>query len=277
MASPVASSRFVSSTTIASVRGAAAALRLAVCRCRLAHQQPQHIRLRKILLPGAVADPLDRHRRQRAELVDQRRHDRRAGRRGQLALDIERRPSGTPRKQLARGRRRNRTAPVGNLDEAVPVGTGEQTTRSTPSRSKPIAGPHDVGDRIDRPHFVKVDLLDRRAVHLGLGLGQLAERSAWPTRCCRGESVLPSIIAVMWCRWRCLCSGSCSTVICVARKPRFLTSLAHEPAAWQAQRIDAGLDRGQVGPGIDQRPERHVAADSAGTIEIGNSHECSIC
>ena len=64
-------------------------------------------------------------------------------------------------------------------------------------------------------------------------------------------------------------------VIWVARKPFFLTSRADKPAAWEAQGIDAGLNGGEFGAGVDEGPERHVAADSARAIEIGNSHEAA--
>ena len=83
-------------------------------------------------------------------------------------------------------------------------------------------------------------------------------------------------MAVMWCKCRCLCSGSCSTVICVARKPFLLDRAGDQPHAGQPQGLDARVERGQIDAGIDQRAERHVAADAAGTIEIGDLHGGSL-
>ena len=58
------------------------------------------------------------------------------------------------------------------------------------------------------------------------------------------------------------------------RRPKaaFFDLAGHQPAAGQAERIDAGLDRRQLGARVDEGPERHVAADPAGTIEVGDSH-----
>ena len=129
----------------------------------------------------------------------------------------------------------------------------------------------DVGNRIDGPDFVKMHFLDRRAVDLRLGLGQLAEDP-------RGQFALPrreraavdhrrDVVQMAMLVLRLVLDGDLRRA-----KAALLHFAGHEPAARQAQRIDAGLDRGQVGAGIDERAERHVAADSAGTIEIGNSH-----
>jgi hypothetical protein len=46
----------------------------------------------------------------------------------------------------------------------------------------------------------------------------------------------------------------------------------HESAAWQAERIDGRLYFCQGRARIDQRAERHIAADSASTIEVSNPH-----
>jgi len=45
-----------------------------------------------------------------------------------------------------------------------------------------------------------------------------------------------------------------------------------QPATGEAERIEAGLNLGERGAGVDQRAERHVAADAAGTIEIADFH-----
>ena len=40
----------------------------------------------------------------------------------------------------------------------------------------------------------------------------------------------------------------------------------------EPQRIDTGLNGRQVDAAIDERSERHIAADPAGTIEVSNFH-----
>ena len=126
-----------------------------------------------------------------------------------------------------------------------PVGTGEQTTRSTPSKSKPIAEPTMSAIESTAPTSWKWTF----SIVLPCTFAS-ASASFWKIRLassfCRAVSVLPSIIAVMWCRWRCLCSGSCSTVICVARKPFFFTSRADESAAGQAQANRCRLESRRV-------------------------------
>ena len=70
----------------------------------------------------------------------------------------------------------------------LPTFNGEQTIVSTPSRSKPHAGAHDVGDRIHRADFVEMYLLDRHLVHRGLGLAQPSEYGGWHSRFTRSGS-----------------------------------------------------------------------------------------
>src|SRR5438094_187014 len=51
-----------------------------------------------------------------------------------------------------------------------------------------------------------------------------------------------------------------------------LDLLAGQPNVREAERIDARLNRRQLDAAIDECPERHVAADTAETIEVGNLH-----
>ena len=52
-------------------------------------------------------------------------------------------------------------------------------------------------------------------------------------------------------------------------KAVLLHFLATQPAAGQPERADGRVEGRQIDARIDQRPEGHVAADAAGTIEIG--------
>src|SRR2546427_2583682 len=40
----------------------------------------------------------------------------------------------------------------------------------------------------------------------------------------------------------------------------------------QAQRFDGRVEHGSVSPGVDQRPERHVARDAGEAVEVGDRH-----
>ena len=63
---------------------------------------------------------------------------------------------------------------VGDLDRALP-GRHRRGHDALDAQQVPAdRRADDVGDRIDRADLVEVDLLDRRAVDLGLGLGQAA-------------------------------------------------------------------------------------------------------
>ena len=47
----------------------------------------------------------------------------------------------------------------------------------------------------------------------------------------------------------------------------------HDFHAGQPQRINAGLDNGQIRTGVNQRRQRHIAGNPAGAIKIGGGHE----
>ena len=92
-------------------------------------------------LAGAVADPLDGHGRQGAEGVGQRGQDGGAGGRGQLGLRPAESASGMPRSSSAVAGAGTLHSPWAMRIRPEPVGTGEATSRSTPSRSQPTAVP----------------------------------------------------------------------------------------------------------------------------------------
>jgi hypothetical protein len=55
-------------------------------------------------------------------------------------------------------------------------------------------------------------------------------------------------------------------------KSLFFNFVRQQPATGKSQRIDADLNGGQIGAGVDEGGERHVTANSAGAIEICGSH-----
>ena len=67
--------------------------------------------------------------------------------------------------------------PWAMLMKPCPVGTGEASIRSMPSKSKPIADPHNVGNGIDRPHFMKMHFPNFDAVNFGFGFAEPRKNS----------------------------------------------------------------------------------------------------
>ena len=163
---------------------------------------------------------------------------------------------------------------MGDLDEPVARRHRRADDSLDAQQIEPDRRADDVGDRIDGADFVEVHLLDRRAVHLRLGLGQLLKDSLGQLSLPRRERAAVDhrrdVVQMAMLVLRLVLDRDLR-----GAEAAFLHFAGDEPAAGQAERIDAGLDRGQVGPGIDERPERHVAADSARTIEIGNSHSAA--
>ena len=45
-----------------------------------------------------------------------------------------------------------------------------------------------------------------------------------------------------------------------------------QPAVGQPERLDRGVQLPEIDSRVDQRPQRHVAADSGQTIQISDSH-----
>ena len=125
--------------------------------------------------------------------------------------------------QLGRARRRDRHQAVGALDRAA---AGRHRSAREPLDAEQIeadGGAGDVGDAVERPDLVKMDLFQRQAVDGRLGLGQAAKdaqgqvalRAASESPRCRISSICG--------RWRWLCSSGASTRTYVAAKPPLRT------------------------------------------------------
>ena len=140
---------------------------------------------------------------------------------------------------------------MGDLDEAVPGRHRRANDAFDAQQIEADRRADDVGNRIDGADFVKMHFLDRRAVHLGLGLGQLVEdprgQLAVPRRERAAVDHRRDVVQMAMRVLRLVLDGD------LRRAEAALLDFArHEPASWQAQRIDAGLNRGQVGPGVDE-------------------------
>jgi hypothetical protein len=118
---------------------------------------------------------------------------------------------------------------------------------------------------------VKVDLLDRGAVDLGLGLAEPEEDPLGQFALPGAERALVDhrvdVVQVPVLVFRLVLDRNLR-----GAKPMLLDVGDHDPHAGQPQRADGRVDRRQVGPGVDQRAERHIAANAAGAIEVGNFH-----
>ncbi len=115
--------------------------------------------------------------------VGQGGQNRGAGGRGQFAFD-GRLGQGNAAQQFGGGGGGNAALAVGDADLAH-AGRHRRGHDAIDAQQVPADGrADDVGDRVGRPHFVKMDLLDRGAVDLGLGLGQAGENPV-------GEVLLP--------------------------------------------------------------------------------------
>ena len=136
---------------------------------------------RRILAcPGVSRVPAPRpidsivERRQRSEPLDDGGEDRGAGRGCHLAVNHRFRER-NPAQQLGRRRRRQRHPPVGGLDPAAARRHGAGLDSIDAQQVEPDCGAHDIGDRVDRAHLVKVDLGEVDAVNGRLGFAQLEE------------------------------------------------------------------------------------------------------
>ncbi len=224
-------------------------------------------RLGKIVVAGAVADPLDFHGGHQAERIDQDGQNGGAGGRGQLTFDrrfLQRNAA----EQLGRGGGGNAALAVGDLDPADPRRNRRGHDVIHPEQLPADRGPDDVGDRIGGTNLMEVDFVDRSAVYAGLGPGQGVEEPASGiplphvqlTRVDHRQDVAQVTFFV----FRFAFDADLGRP-----KAQFCHFGGPQPQAGQSQRADGPVDRLQIDAGVDQCRQRHVAADSVAAIEIG--------
>ncbi len=132
-------------------------------------------------------------------------------------------------------------------------------------------GGHDIGDGIGGPHLVEMDLLERGAVDLGLGLGQTGEdpsgevllRVSEPPAVDHPQDLAEVPMGML---------GGVFDGDLRRAKALSLDFSGNQAAAWQAERRDGRVELGQVDPCIDQGTQRHVAADAGKAVQVGDSH-----
>ena len=153
----------------------------------IADQHAQHVRrLPEVVMPRAVADGADLHRRQRAERGRVRREQQRAGRRQQLGL----RATGEDRRvteQAHRGRRRHGEHTVRRVDHAAPDvdRRADDAVGLEPVEREDRAD--DVDDGVERADLVQVHALHRHLVNGRFRLCQPLEQGLCAVLPCRRQ------------------------------------------------------------------------------------------
>src|SRR3954468_6496909 len=108
-------------------------------------------------------------------------------------------------------------------------------------------------------------------MHLGFGLGELLEDAFCESLCalvkCAALDHRSDMVQVPVFVLGLVLHGDLR-----GTETLFLDLSAQKAAAWKTERVDAGLDRCEIGAGVNKGAERHFAADSARTVEIRNRH-----
>ena len=118
---------------------------------------------------------------------------------------------------------------------------------------------------------MEMHFADRRTVNLGFGLTQSREdglgQFLLPVRENAAVNHLRDVVQVPMRVLRLVVDMDFR-----GAEPVFLHFLGPQLAAGQAQRVDPGLQGGQFHASVDQRAQRHVAADAAETVEVCDVH-----
>ena len=231
----------------------------------------------KSLLPGAVADALDGHGGKRSESRGDLRDDRRAGRCDQFPFDIEFSP-GNAAEDLGGGRRGQREDAVGALHIAVKGGhrTGDDLRPAEHLEADGRAD--DVDDRVHCAHLVEMDLFGGVPVHPAFGLREPPENPFRRLLYGIGEGGAADHLQDLLQAPVMLVMG----VVEDHTDVRCLDVSGDLPADLDS--VAAHAEGGEilpeplrVRPCADERPERHVAADTRETVEIGDFHRFTRC
>ena len=218
---------------------------------------------------GAEAAGGDLHGRHRPPPGAQGGQQRRARRRGQLARD------GGPVGRRARAAARPRPGPgSGSVPWAVwtipvPWATGLARTSSTPSISRATQVPTMSMMASVAADLVEVDLGRRPAVEPALHLGQPGEGGQRPLAGPVGQAGLgdqPDDVGV---GAHHLGVGRVHPDV-GARQPGPQDRLGLEGPAADGQGDQLAFDQGQVGAGVDQAAEGHVAGDAGEAVPPGD-------
>jgi hypothetical protein len=132
------------------------------------------------------------------------------------------------------------------------------------------AGADDVDDGIDRADFVKMDLLDGQVVDFGFGFGEAGEDFAGAFGGAGRE--LRFFNAIQNDRKPAVVMAFGGRDMHVrGENLAALHFFRGDGPAFETKFAQLGFDGAQIGAGVDQRAEDHVAADAGEAIEIGGS------
>ncbi len=242
-------------------------------RRALANEQPQEVgSIGKVAAAGSVADRFDSHRRQGRVPCDERFQNRRAGRRGQFGIDwqIDQRDAF---EQLGRAGSGNRADAVSDLDASASRRHRTRNNFVDAEEIKPNRHADDVHNRVNRADFVEMNLVERCPMHAGFRLGNVLEDFQRELLLRLGQLF-----------------GSLDQLGDVGKVPvsvlfRVLDfDLQRSEAPFdhrldvqldvrQAERINPAHDLFEVGSGVDQCRQSHVATDAANAVEVRNPHD----
>ena len=169
--------------------------------------------------------------------------------------------------QFRRRRRRDRHDAVGGFHEAAshPQGGGKNPFDAQIVKAEYCS--HDIDDRVDRAHFVKMDLLHRHAVHFGLRRPQPLEHETGfvlhgigkVRRADQFQDVRQA--AMMMPARQVDIDMGCLDAAFVGRADLQFKSINVDPGDSVAQRRCRHA-------GVDQRAQKHVAAQPGKRVQI---------
>ena len=236
----------------------------------LADEEAEDVRLLgNLTRAGSQADRVDRHRRQGAEPLDDRRQDGRPGRGRQLHLHVgigERHAL----QKLGRSGRRQRHPPVRSPYRAA---TRRHRAGFEPLDAQQVetdGSPDDIDDRIDRSDLMEMDLLERDPMNGRLGLAKAAKDPLGQLVLARGQTCLVDhVLDMMQVPMHVLGRRFDHGV----RRPKAPAADGLESQLTiQTQAGNGRLNRPRIDTRIDQRPQGHVARDAAEAVEIADAH-----
>lgn len=242
-------------------------------RRALANEQAKQVStIGEVTAAGSVADRFNSHRWQRRVSRDECSQNRCAGWRGQFGFDgqIDQRDA---LEQLGCAGGGYRADAVSDLDAATPRWNRTRDDFINAEQIKSDRRADDVYDRVNRSDFVEMNLVDCRAMHAGLCLGNVLEdfESKLLLRLSQlfgtvdqlgdvGEVPVSVLFGVLDFDLQC-------------SEAPFDDRLDMQFDVWQAERINAANDRLEIGSSVDQGRQGHITTDAATALEVRNPHD----
>ena len=159
-----------------------------------------------------------------------------------------------------------------NFDLSSPRGNGAADELFDSQQIEADCCSDNINNRIDSADFVKVDMIDRRTVHLRFGRGDRMKDSLCEFLLGRRDGIrfIDELDDVAQMAVRML-RGMLDVDLDRPERPLDY-GFNPQPYVRQTQRIDSALYGVGISAGIDEGAERHVATDSHRAVEPGNPH-----